>query len=236
VITKEFADPSATFQSGDDVEFVITVSKPAVGEADGFGSTTAAAANADVFATVTVTDAATPDCDNDVGPLATGDSVSYNCTALNVTDDFVNEACVLARTASGQPFNTDPSSDCDQLAVALEEPPTGGEGCTPGFWKQSQHFDSWVNYNPSDDYETVFGVNASFTLTLLETLGQGGGGEIALGRHAVAALLNANNPDVDYAFTEAEVIQLVQDAYDTGDFNGAKDELEEQNEQGCPLS
>ena len=28
-------------------------------------------------------------------------------------------------------------------------PPKGGEGCTPGFWKQDQHFDSWVGFLPS---------------------------------------------------------------------------------------
>ena len=28
------------------------------------------------------------------------------------------------------------------------EPPPGGEGCTPGFWKQTQHFDSWVGFAP----------------------------------------------------------------------------------------
>ena len=68
------------------------------------------------------------------------------------------------------------------------------------------------------------------------TMDQGGGGEKALGRHAVAALLNAASPDVDYAYTEAEVIAAVQNAYATGDFNRVKNDLEYQNELGCPLN
>ena len=110
------------------------------------------------------------------------------------------------------------------------------EGCTPGYWKQDHHFDSWVGFAPSDDYETVFGVDASFEKTLLGALKQGGGGEKALGRHAVAALLNSSNSDVSYAFTTAEVIAIVQDAYATGDFEGVKNLLNYENEQGCPLN
>ena len=35
-------------------------------------------------------------------------------------------------------------------------------------------------------------------------------------RHAVAALLNASNPDISYDFTVAEVIQMTQDALAAG--------------------
>jgi len=94
-----------------------------------------------------------------------------------------------------------------------------------------------VGYDPDDDYRDVFGVNATFdATTLLEALTQGGGGEKALGRHAVAALLNAANPDVSYRYTESEVIGIVQDAYATGDFEGPKDLLEQENELFCPLN
>ena len=58
----------------------------------------------------------------------------------------------------------------------------------------------------------------------------------ALARHAVAALLNASNPDVDSDFTAAQVIALVQEAVASGDFETAKDLLAAANEQGCPLS
>ena len=73
-------------------------------------------------------------------------------------------------------------------------------------------------------------------MTLIDALKLGGGGEAALARHAVAALLNAANDKVKYAFTEAEVIEMVQDAYLSRDFEGVKDVLAAENELGCPLS
>jgi hypothetical protein len=113
-------------------------------------------------------------------------------------------------------------------------PPAGGEGCTPGYWKQEHHFGSWVGYAPSDSFDTVFGVDSSF-VTLLDAVGANGGGENALGRHAVAALLNAASADVDSSFTTAGVIQMVQDAYESGDFETTKNKFAADNESGCPL-
>lgn len=116
-------------------------------------------------------------------------------------------------------------------------PPGGGEGCTPGYWKQTQHFDSWsgTGFAPGDSFDSVMGVDSSFN-TLLNGLKANGGGENALARHAVAALLNASSSGVDYEYTSAEVIALVQDAYASGDFESAKNLLEAQNEMGCPLN
>ena len=89
-------------------------------------------------------------------------------------------------------------------------------------------------YSTDDLYNVVFGV--PYYETLLEALETGGGGEKALGRHAVAALLNAANPGVSYYYTKDEVMAMVQNAYGTGDFEGIKDLFEAQNEQGCPLN
>ncbi len=125
------------------------------------------------------------------------------------------------------------SGAIDDLVFEQEE--RGGQGCTPGYWKVPHHWPSWTVLNPNDDYETTFGIDASFTLNLVLTMWQGGGGEIALGRHAVAGLLNAYHPGVDYAFTPAEVIQKVQDAYANGTFKATKNELQDENESGCPL-
>lgn len=123
------------------------------------------------------------------------------------------------------------------LAVPVTPPPGGGEGCTPGYWKQSHHFDSWpAAYSTTDSYAATFGVTPSFSKTLLGALQQGGGGEKALGRHATAALLNSANPDVSYLYSTAEVIDLVKSAYSSGDFEGVKNLLEAQNEMGCPLN
>lgn len=129
------------------------------------------------------------------------------------------------------------TSSVGSLTVTCTPPDNGGgEGCTPGYWKQAHHFDSWTGYSPTDSYESVFGVDASFDKDLLGALQQGGGGEKALGRHAVAALLNSASGGVSYDYSTAEVIDLVQSAYASGDFEGAKDLLEAANESGCPLN
>ena len=54
-------------------------------------------------------------------------------------------------------------------------------------------------------------------------------------RHATAGLLNAASSDVGYFYGKAEIIQLVQDAFASGDFNAAKDLLEAQNESFRPI-
>lgn len=112
--------------------------------------------------------------------------------------------------------------------------PPGGEGCTPGFWKN--HTEDWEGYTPDQTVGEVFteapGIVAD--LTLLEGLQNGGGKAEALTRHAIAALLAAASSNVDYPLTEQEVIALVNDAFASGDFEAAKDLLEGFNELGTP--
>lgn len=74
------------------------------------------------------------------------------------------------------------------------------QGCTPGYWKQAQHFDSWQEAQPGSSFENKFGFNATSGyldgLTMLGAL-QGGGGQglegarKVLARAAAAAWLNA---------------------------------------------
>jgi len=98
------------------------------------------------------------------------------------------------------------------------------QGCTPGYWKQSFHFDSWVGFLPSQTVDSVFtGVMPALSgETLLDAL-QGGGGSGLLGaekillRAAVAALLNAASGTVAYPSTQADIISAVNTALGTGD-------------------
>jgi hypothetical protein len=121
-----------------------------------------------------------------------------------------------------------------------EPPPPDFQGCTPGYWKQKQHFGSWVGYIPTGSsaskYNTVFGVNLfSANTTLLTALGTGGGGIYRFGRHSTAALLSASNGGVSYGMTPAQVIAAVQAAVASGNFDAASDEFERRNERQCPL-
>lgn len=136
--------------------------------------------------------------------------------------------------SDGLPVPSDPNHGLAVLCFEPEMPPDTN-GCTAYFWKQEQHLHYWTNYSPTDDYETVFGVNARFTETLLATLTLPGGGDKALSRQATAALLNATSPLVNYAYTEAQIIALVQAAHASGNFASTRLILKAENESGCPI-
>lgn len=114
-------------------------------------------------------------------------------------------------------------------------PPSGGQGCTPGYWRQAHHYDSWVGYTPDQLFSSVF-EDAFPGKTLGQVVALGGGGINALGRHTVAALLNASSGGVNYAYTVQGVIDAFNAAHPSGDVEGQKNLFEVQNEKGCPLN
>ena len=120
----------------------------------------------------------------------------------------------------------------------------GTEGCTPGYWKN--HLDSWQGFEPQQTLESVFDVPDSFGLddkTLIEGLKLKGGKDVdgaaeILLRAAVASLLNAENSDVGYTMSTAEVISSVNTALASNDREtmlALKDQLDFDNNLGCPL-
>jgi hypothetical protein len=116
----------------------------------------------------------------------------------------------------------------------------GHGGCTPGYWKQQHHFDSWpAPYTPNTLFEAVFGRDVPGDPTLSEALRLNGGHLNALMRHATAALLNAASsqlapdPAID---TPGEVILAFRAAFDSEDYETAKNQFEASNEIGCPLN
>lgn len=107
-------------------------------------------------------------------------------------------------------------------------PPPGGEGCTPGYWKN--HLEDWppTGYSPADIFDTVFGTSYfDSTYTLGEAIDAKGGGVKKIARHGTAGLLSAAHPDVSYPYTVAEVIAYVQ--------SGNVDDLVDANELGCEI-
>lgn len=117
------------------------------------------------------------------------------------------------------------------------EIPQMPQGCTPGFWRQAHHYPYWTGYTPDQLFSDVF-EDAFPGLTLGEVVQLGGGGLKALGRHTVAALLNAASDEVNYGFGNGSA-QAVIDAFNAvfpgGDYEGLKDDLEEYNEMGCSV-
>ena len=131
-------------------------------------------------------------------------------------------------------------SDNDGIGDACEPPVTGREGCTPGYWKN--HLGAWAatGYSPSQTLESVFDVPDSLGLdnrTLLEAASAGGGGVTALLRHAVAALLGAAHPAVDYPISTAQVIADVNAALasgNAGSIENLKNQLDRWNNLHAP--
>jgi hypothetical protein len=123
------------------------------------------------------------------------------------------------------------------------------EGCTPGYWKQPQHFDSWsaTGYSPNQTLESVLNVPDAYgwdNVSLVQALNFKGGPDTTgaagiLLRTAVAALLNAAHPDVDYPLTTAQVIDMVNAALATGSRSAMLEVaslLDSYNNAGCPLN
>jgi hypothetical protein len=126
------------------------------------------------------------------------------------------------------------------MGLLIAIPATAWEaGCTPGYWKQEQHADSWVEAGiaPTALFSAEFGVGPD--ISLLAALSAKNkdfpDGEAAFLRHAVAAYLNQYHPDVSYS-DPIWVEWQINVAYNTGDFEGQKDLFEGYNEIGCPLN
>jgi hypothetical protein len=158
----------------------------------------------------------------------------YSAEALAMYDDAVAnggdfvpgpEEIILVFLYSG---DGGIGGEYQESMIEMRRPPDDDEefdGCTPGYWKT--HFDRWpAGYTPDMDFDTVFGTDLfDPDRTLGQALWTGGGGADMLGRHGTAALLNAAHGDVEYPYTVAEVIQLVQD-FDAGALAFANEEYE----------
>ena len=139
-------------------------------------------------------------------------------------------------------IDSDGVSASDTLTLRVEGDAGGGtEGLSPGYWKthalcKDDVSSAWqqTGYNPHDRFNEVFGVHDRDNPTLLEALRRGGGGSHAFARQAVAALLNAAHPEIDYAFSVAEVLAMTQTAYagDKQERDALKDLLEAENSKG----
>lgn len=183
-------------------------------------------------------------CEGEPVDIVTADlraDATNDATAVTETLDAVPPLSIV--TISGDEFSFMASYGGDGVYAASSdsrcEPvkvQQGLEGCTPGYWKQTQHFGNWVGYNQSDMYDDVFGAGPA--ITLLEAAESGGNtNSEALLRHSVAALLNAAG-DVNYAYSEQQVIDMVYAAWmgTEEDRQALHIQLAEANERDCPLS
>jgi len=140
-----------------------------------------------------------------------------------IDSDINSEGCTGCRV-----YECD-KPDLSRDAGLCEKKGEDTEGCTPGFWRN--HLTHWAAtpYSPDDKVNATFGCDlvSDDDLTLGEVIDapQTYG---VLAFHAIAALLNATHPDVDFGLDAGEVIDLA--------CAGDKDALADENEEGCPLS
>lgn len=127
--------------------------------------------------------------------------------------------------------------------------PAGSDGCTPGYWKVPVHHDSWAatGYTTGQTLESVFDVPDAYgvdNVSLVAAMSFGGGPTTTdaaklLLHHAVAGLLNASHPDVDYAVSAADLIADVNAALATNNratMLALKSEIDADNNAGCTLN
>jgi hypothetical protein len=157
-------------------------------------------------------------------------------------------------TPTNTPTNTATNTPTDTptpTETPTATPTPSGQGCTPGFWKQPQHFQFWCgSYTPSTLVSSVFTipscVNSSCipgNLTLLQALSLPGGKSPCgaaqnLLRAGVAALLSACDLNGNYPLSTAQVINEVNAALATCDRKTILAEavrLDTFNNLPCPL-
>lgn len=93
------------------------------------------------------------------------------------------------------------------------------QGLTPGFWKN--HKDAWVTYSTGQNLGSVFSSSAGSDSLSAALRFKGGpgldGAKRILLRAAVAALLNAEHPDINYPLSTSDVISQVNNALNSND-------------------
>ena len=188
-----------------------------------------------------------------------------------VAGQFKLEHLVLGRytiteTIAPPTYTLDPFVETIELTLALPDKAAthiwintpAGEGCTPGWWKN--HTTAWdslsdptvvampagYKFITTTSFNTYFNLTAAQsgfanTVTMLGGVSAGGGGEKALARHGVSALLNtaalANYPLPPGVTTFTQLYDAIRNAYLTNteqafaDILAANNNLDHQN---CP--
>lgn len=176
--------------------------------------------------------------------LAPGESMT--CTAHGVARPgaYRNTGTVTGRAEDDrQVTDRDPSH---YFGIERLEPEA--QGCTPGYWKN--HPGAWAaaGFSTAQSVASVFGAAAGYpglgSASLIEALDFNGGSSVEgaarnLLRAAVAALLNASHPEIDFPRTPSQVVSTVSSALASGDRDtmlSVAAGLDGDNNSGCPLS
>lgn len=168
------------------------------------------------------------------------------CNGKDGTIENIATVSTTAKDLDGGIVHTRFLTGSDNAWIRCEPVITGGDGCTPGYWKQPHHFDSWpAVVTPDTPYSTVFDRIISVRVkgeglvtdpTLLQALSALGGKVNTAARHSTAAYLNAMSGDVSYDLSDTQIVSNLQQSIDDQDFGDLIEALVNFNEQGCPLN
>jgi hypothetical protein len=176
------------------------------------------------------------DCSNAIGgqpqQFALFANPDFSKYLVGVEDNTLG----LFPNTAGNGFQLDSDYNDFIISVTPAPLPQGGQGCTPGFWKNTLSR-NWATtgYSPNQLFSSVF-ENAFPGKTLAQVLDGNGGGLDALGRHTVAALLNAASSGVSYQYSTGQVIAKFNNAVPGGNYESLKNDFESYNTDGCPLN
>lgn len=142
--------------------------------------------------------------------------------------DALQAGVILTKSRTSSAGGNPPWSRCSKVWVVVDYTPdsSGFEGKSHGYWKnQGYKNEEWYTYSPEETLGDVFdldGWDDLESVTLYDALFFDGGPTLEekaqiLLRNAVASLLNAEHPKINYPLTSQEIINEVNDALDSGD-------------------
>ncbi|MHC5184267.1 MAG: COG1470 family protein, partial [Planctomycetota bacterium] len=212
-LSKVCNEPERIFEDGEIATYTIEVTNTG---------------DADLLLEITDLDAVPPIDGQIAGPVAPGATYTMTieipivCTDQDPTDvplPLPNTVTVIGIAPDGTEVGPK-TADADCTYICR---PVGGEGCTPGFWKN--HTDCWCDaYTPDmlvsevwtalqdPNYVSITDSKSNFaTDTLMDSIRYRGGGGLAgttrnMLRHATAALLNACSDNVAYPVSVGDII------------------------------
>jgi len=177
-----------------------------------------------------------------VASLAAFGGVSYAAQAVTSTVSSATSTLTSSYSGTHTTTTTTTTPSGNQYG-------NGFHGCTPGYWKQTQHFFAWGGISQSQSFNTTFGVTQNkvgskygsgyaTSFSLLDALNDGGGGISALARQGTAAYLNSLRPGMNFPYSTSQVIAMVQSAIQSGNattIENTKNALEAANSLEGPL-
>lgn len=174
-----------------------------------------------------------------VGTSNTSLTITEDPPRNTVLDSIVKTGATGRQKVTGTKSITVVTSDLGNVTVTfynrrIAPPPphhSGGYGCRPDYWSRTQSYTYYNGgYSPSMQFSAAFNSNAFPGKTLAQVLAlQGNSGLNALGRHAVAALLNAASPDVEYYLQPSQVIRMFNQALSGRNYDDARRVFERYN-------